>query len=200
MSNSRKEQLVSRRELEKIIDAVEGLEPYRDFLKARWVGMVMWWHDRSTAARRKYFLVRGIIIVGGVSIPVLSAFNLSAAFMPVTISVVGAVVAACAAWEGVTNYGEIWREKRRAAELLKVEGWQFIQLSGKYYDDSDLSDNRKYKNMFPRFAAEVENNIAKEIGEYLTVFDPSRDRPVNSETTLNDGRYKRSFKDESAAN
>jgi hypothetical protein len=76
-------------------------------------------------------------------------------------------VAANAAWEGVANYGETWREKRRAAELLKVEGWQFFQLCGKY--DGEGSHERA----FPRFAGEVENMIAGEVGEYLAVFAPS---------------------------
>lgn len=79
----------------------------------------------------------------------------------------GAAVAGSAAWEGVANYGEIWREKRRAAEMLKVEGWQFFQRCGKYQND------QSYAVSFPRFATEVENMIAREVGEYLAVFDQS---------------------------
>jgi hypothetical protein len=67
----------------------------------------------------------------------------------------------------VANYGEIWREKRRSAELLKVEGWQFFQLCGKYQADGG------HKKAFPHFAAAVEEMIAREVGEYFTVFDPS---------------------------
>ena len=81
----------------------------------------------------------------------------------------GAIVAGCAAWEGVANYGEIWRGKRRAAEMLKVEGWLFFQLCGKYQADGT------HKKAFPRFAAEVENMIAREVGEYLGVYDQSLD-------------------------
>src|SRR6266545_4472628 len=130
-----KELLVDRHELEQYIDGARGLEPYRDSLKERWLKMVIWWHNRSVEARRKYSFLRGVVIAGGVLIPVLSALNMNSTFAPyasITIAVVGAIVAGCAAWEGVANYGEIWREKRRAAELLKVEGWQFFQLCGKY--------------------------------------------------------------------
>ena len=84
-----------------------------------------------------------------------------------TIAVVGAIVAGCAAWEGVANYGEIWREKRRSSELLKVEGWQFLHLCGKYETD------KCHSTAFPRFVSEVESMIAREVGEYLGVFDPS---------------------------
>lgn len=164
------ESLVSRKELEKFIDGREDLQPYSDFLKHRWLKMVIWWHNRSVQARWKYFFFRGAVIVGGVLIPILSALNMNGTFAPyapIAIAIVGGIVAGCAAWEGVANYGEIWREKRKAAELLKVEGWQFFQRCGKYQEDGG------YKKAFPRFAAAVEEMIAKEVGEYFTVFDPS---------------------------
>jgi hypothetical protein len=170
MSKKKKEPLVTREDLEKLIDGVEGLEPYQEFMKRRWVGMVMWWHERSVEARWKYFFLRAIIVIGGVLIPVLTTLSMQPGlqeFATVAIAVVGAIVAGCAAWEGFANYGEIWREKRRATELLKVEGWQFLQLCGKYQLD------KEYKVAFPRFAAEVESMIATEVGEYLAVFDPS---------------------------
>jgi hypothetical protein len=161
---------VSREDFEKVIDSINDLKPYREFLKTRWVGMVIWWHSRSVDARWKYFLLRAIVVVGGVLIPVLAVFSTRptwGCFFSIAISCVGATVAGCAAWEGVANYGEIWREKRRAAELLKVEGWQFLQLCGKYQGDGS------YEKAYPRFATEVETMIAKEVGEYLGVFDPS---------------------------
>ena len=170
MPKKRTEPLVSREELEKLIDAIKALEPYREFLKSRWIGMIIWWDSRSTEARWKYFLLRAVVVTGGVMIPVLSAFGLHLGwerYFSLAISCVGAVVAGCAAWEGVANYGEIWREKRRAGELLKVEGWQFLQLCGKYQDAGD------YQKAYPRFAAEVESMIAKEVGEYLGAFDSS---------------------------
>ena len=170
MSKEKEEPLVSREQLDPLIDGMQELEPYREFIKRRWVGMVMWWHNRSVEARRKYVLLRGMVVVGGVLIPVLSVLHMLSGWGPVVsvfIAIVGAIVAGSAAWEGVANYGEIWREKRRAAELLKVEGWQFLQLCGKY------KDYQTHDTAFPYFAAEVENMIAREVGDYLGVFDPS---------------------------
>ena len=164
------EPLVSRQELEKFIDGSESLQLYRDFLKQRWLKMVVWWHNRSVQARWRYFFFRGAVIVGGVLIPILSAFNMNGSFAPyapIAIAIVGGIVAGCAAWEGVANYGEIWREKRRSAELLKVEGWQFFQLCGKYQADGS------HEKAFPGFAAAVEEMIAREVGEYFAVFGPS---------------------------
>ena len=164
------EPLVSRQELEKFIDGSESLQLYRDFLKQRWLKMVVWWHNRSVQARWRYFFFRGAVIVGGVLIPILSAFNMNGSFAPyapIAIAIVGGIVAGCAAWEGVANYGEIWREKRRSTELLKVEGWQFFQLCGKYQADGS------HEKAFPGFAAAVEEMIAREVGEYFAVFGPS---------------------------
>ena len=107
----------------------------QDYLRTRWVSMVMWWHDRSTDAKRRYHSFRLIIIIGGVAIPVLAAAGMTPGWgrcAAIATAIVGAIVAAAAAWEGVANYGETWREKRRAAELLKVEGWLFLTKCGKY--------------------------------------------------------------------
>jgi hypothetical protein len=176
MPSRKVDPLVDRDMLEGVIAAVKA-DPARHldasqelYLKTRWAGMVMWWHSRSVSARRKYMLLRFVVVVGGVLIPVLATFAMLPdwhAVATILTAVVGAVVAAAAAWEGVTNHGEVWREKRRAAELLKVEGWQFLQLSGKYQADGDL------KIAFPRFVNEVETMIANEVGEYLKRFDPS---------------------------
>jgi hypothetical protein len=161
---------VTREALEGLIDCIEMLKPHHEYMKRRWIAMVMWWHQRSVEARWKYFSLRAGVVVGGVIIPVLTTMSMRTGWQEgatVAIAVVGAIVAGCAAWEGVANYGEIWREKRRSAELLKVEGWQFLQLCGKYQPDKD------HNSAFPRFVFEVESMIAREVGEYLGAFDPS---------------------------
>lgn len=176
MPANKTRQLVTLEVLEGIIasakaDPEKQVEPSHElYLKSRWADMVMWWHTRAEGARWKYMLLRAIVVVGGVLIPVLSTISMNASYHEIGMiatAAIGAVVAAAAAWEGVANYGEIWREKRRAAELLKVEGWQFLQLSGKYQTDGTL------KVAFPRFVNEVETMIASEVGEYLKTFDPS---------------------------
>lgn len=177
MAAATEEPLVTREQLESVIDSVPELKPYAPFLKERWVGMVMWWHTRSVFARSSYFLLRGVIIVGGVTIPVLTTLGMRAGWhedATITVAIIGAIVAGCAAWEGVANYGEIWREKRRSSEMLKVEGWQFLQLCGKYHADGS------YAVAFPHFASEVEAMIAREVGEYLSAFDDSVSRSRRS--------------------
>jgi hypothetical protein len=171
LCSSKQERLVTREDLEGLIDGFGELDKsHREYLKRRWIGMVMWWHTRSLKARWKYFALRALVVAGGVVIPVLTTLSMRTGWQgsaTILIAVVGAIVAGAAAWEGVANYGEIWREKRRSAELLKVEGWQFLELCGKYALD------KEYKIAFPRFVSEVESMIAREVGEYLGAFDPS---------------------------
>jgi len=171
LCSTKQERLVTREDLEELINGIGELDKsHREYLRRRWVGMVMWWHTRSVKARWKYFALRAVVVAGGVVIPVLTTLSMRTGWQDaaaIAIAVVGAIVAGCAAWEGVASYGEIWREKRRSAELLKVEGWQFLELCGKYAQD------KEHTLAFPRFVSEVESMIAKEVGEYLGAFDPS---------------------------
>lgn len=184
------EQLVTRTDLEALLADIKGLEPYRPYMEKRWIGMVMWWHERSIEAKRRYFLLRALVVAGGVSIPVLTTLSLLEGWQTptaVAIAIVGAVVAGAAAWEGIANYGETWREKRRASELLKVEGWQFIQLCGKYEPQDSAADAAtSYQRAYPRFAAEVEAMVAREVGEHLAMFDPSLEQAKNASADMID--------------
>jgi hypothetical protein len=182
-----RETLVSREMLEKLVDNLPDNKPYDAYLKGRWIGMVMWWHQQSVSAKWKYFTLRALIIIGGVLLPVATTVSAYLGWSPhvaFLVAVTGALVAACTAWEGVKNYGETWREKRRAAELLKVQGWLFLNRCGKYAvnaktvkDGSDPADVAAHKAgkhaAFGLFVTEVEAMIAREVGEYLELFAPS---------------------------
>jgi uncharacterized protein DUF4231 len=165
--------LVNETELQAFIEHLPRLdESHKLFLKTRWLHQLCWWDNRSREARTKYFRYRAAVIVGGVAIPVISglpdAWNLGNV-PKVIVALLGAIVAGCSAWEGVANYGEVWREKRRAAELLKVEGWKFFQLAAEEYRGKTL------QAAYSQFAARVEQLIAKEIGEYLDAFEPTKE-------------------------
>jgi len=159
-------------DVQKIVAAVDQLskelEPRQiEFIKSRWLHQVEYWDQRSRNARWKYFGLRLVMVLGGVSIPVILSVGpeIIAGRTPAMVaSVVSAIVAAAAAWEGVANYGQIWLDKRRAAEMLKCEGWLFLQRADKYAGGS-------FQNAAVVFAAEVERQIAKEVGEYVANFD-----------------------------
>jgi uncharacterized protein DUF4231 len=99
--------------------------------------MVRYWDQRSRKSRRKYFAYRTIVLIGGVLIPALVSLQTSnlvadnyKGLIQFAAIVTGLLIAIAAGVEEIFHYGEIWREKRKAAELLKIEGWRYFQLAG----------------------------------------------------------------------
>ena len=80
------------------------------------------------------------------------------------------VVAICAGIESLYAYGDIWREKRAAAELIKIEGFRFFQLTGDYH----VAD-KKHADLYPMFAERVEEIIAGEIKDYFIAVKPKEE-------------------------
>ena len=85
------------------------------------------------------------------------------------------VVTICLAWEEVYHYGDIWREKRDACERIKVEGFRFFQLTGRYGESeahkalSVCQPAWSHKDAYRDFANRVEGIIESEIGSYFKV-------------------------------
>jgi predicted alpha/beta hydrolase len=82
------------------------------------------------------------------------------------------LVAISAAVEGFFRYGERWRHYRRTAELLKTEGWQFLQLTGYY------RRHAAHALAYPLFASRVEDILQQDVDAYITtVAAEPADRP-----------------------
>ena len=93
--------------------------------------------------------------------------NYSWAFAVASI-VASLVVAICGGIETLYNNGGIWREKRAAAELIKSEGFSFLQLIG------DYKDFNSHKEAFELFATNVESLIRSEIKDYIVAVSPKK--------------------------
>jgi hypothetical protein len=159
--------LVDVNRLSEAIKLLEGLSaPQLEFMRGRWLHQIAHWDQWARDARWKYFALRAIVVLGGVGIPVLVTWQIQAPslFLAVTASTLSAAVAAAAAWEGVANYGQTWLVKCRWTELLRTEGWLFIERAEKY---AALDQ----ETAFTLFAAQVEELVRKELGEYVASFD-----------------------------
>lgn len=64
--------------------------------------------------------------------------------------------------EELFNLGECWRNYRNTAELLKIEGWRFFQLSGPYGRRKSLAE------AYEKFAASVEEIIRRDVHIYIS--------------------------------
>ena len=124
-----------------------------------------WWDKRARESRRRYYISRAIAAVGSVIVPALVGLNLgdwASVYIRWTTFLFGLAVAVSLAFDELFHFGDIWREKRDAAELLKIEGWRFMQLAGRYV-------GKNYKEAYPEFADQVEEIIEREIKTYIAV-------------------------------
>jgi Protein of unknown function (DUF4231) len=149
-----------RNELELIIEKLD-LEPLqKEFLRLRWLDQVLWMEERANNTKVRYYILRLTTIVGGVIIPAL--VSLTEPAITLVVFVVSLLVAISAALEGFLRYGEQWRHYRLKVELLKNEGWLFLQLSSRYHRF------KIHEKAYATFARRVEEWNRLEVGEYIT--------------------------------
>lgn len=149
-----------------LIDRLDLSDLRKDFLKNRWLDQLMWLEGRATKERNRHHTLRLITIIGGVIIPALvgsgkgserwqdvlgwSAFGLSQA------------VAVCAAVEEFFAPGEKYRNYRNTAETLKIEGWEYFQMTGAYRQFENHTD------AYTAFAQRVEQYIKQDVQGFIS--------------------------------
>ncbi len=149
-----------------LIDRLDLSDLRKDFLKNRWLDQVMWLEGRATKERDRHHSLRLMTIIGGVIIPALvgfgkgnnrwqeiagwSAFGLSQA------------VAISAAVEEFFAPGEKYRNYRNTAEGLKIEGWEFFQLTGAYREFESHTD------AYTVFAQRVEQYVKQDVQGFIS--------------------------------
>ncbi len=124
-----------KHDINEVIDGLKLPELQKHALRSRWVDRVVWTERQATRSRRAYYGLRLTAICGGVLVPALVSLNL------------GDLSASVVRWarlrgqpdgralgghEEFFHFGDRWRHFRRTAEWLKIEGWQFLQLTGDY--------------------------------------------------------------------
>jgi hypothetical protein len=169
-----------KEDLSKLIDTLELTDFQKHCLRSRWLEQILWMEGKANRYRNRYYFLRLTTIVGGVIVPALVSLNTPALtglavgegtdlglswIAPVagwTAFALSLVVALSAAIEQFFNYGERWRHYRRMVESLKVEGWQFFQLSGPYGGD------RNHADAYSAFATRTEELHQHDVEAYIT--------------------------------
>ena len=75
---------------------------------------------------------------------------------------VSLLVAISVALEEFFKFGERWRHYRQTSEILKAEGWQLSQLSGRY------RQYQEHARAYPAFTNNVEHILQQELEGYIT--------------------------------
>lgn len=132
-------ELVDLEELRRLMQGVELKDSnLNEFINARWLKYVEWWDSRAAKAKWRHLAMRSTVVVGSALIPALVGLReleqfKEAGWMFAVASIIASLlVATCAGLESLFGWGDIWREKRMFAELIKSEGFCFLQLTGTY--------------------------------------------------------------------
>jgi hypothetical protein len=152
------------------------LEPLQTaYLCDRWLPELDYLGRRSRSEQRWHQLLRGIVVLGGVSITALTSLNLrpdtspsvlgftTSEILNVAIFLLGLFVAAAGALEGSFRWGERWRHFRWRSELLRGEGWSFLALTGPTYRQF-----RTHSAAFRTFVSRTERALQEESSEYVS--------------------------------
>ena len=169
-----------KEDLSKLIDSLNLTDLQKHCLRSRWLDQILWMEGKANRYRSRYYFLRLTTIIGGVIVPALVSLN-TPALTGLAVSdgtnlglgwiapvagwaafALSLVVALSAAIEQFFNYGERWRHYRRMVESLKVEGWQFFQLSGPYGGD------RNHAAAYSAFAARAEELHQHDVEAYIT--------------------------------
>ena len=180
-SSQHEPKLVDLGQLKTLMNGVELSDPkFNQYINARWLNYVEWWDSRASKAKWKYLALRSAVVIGGALIPALvglrelSRFGDVAWMFSVASIVVSLVVAICTGLESLAGWGDIWREKRMAAEVIKSEGFSFLQLTGGY------AQFKTHQEAYKLFAQNVEDLIRHEIKDYIVAVSPRSETKQDS--------------------
>jgi hypothetical protein len=150
-----------------LIDHLQLDDLQKSYLKSRWLDQVLWIENRAAHMRDWYRRLRSGSIIASAAVPLLLmfvSFNKDEKinnFVKITTAAISASVTVAVAIEELNQFGDKWYRYRRSAELLKSQGWQFIERSGSY---------RKYNShqeAFTDFAEQVEMIIQRDVDVYV---------------------------------
>ena len=160
-------QLVDEAALLAAIDRLDLDPSQAQDIKDRWPKYVLWWNDRATVAKVRVQRLLGIVVVAGALVPARVALrdvkvvnDWWAPGMAVSAIVASLAVAICSGLDRLGGNGDIWREKRNAAEVIKSEGHCFFAQSGDY---AGFKTHREANGLS---VEKVEKIILSEIAQY----------------------------------
>jgi hypothetical protein len=147
------------------------------WLKGRYLSEVHWFERKAEVAKRWHYALRIAALTGGVLVPALIAGSSQKGFGDLRFyaSVLSVVVALAIGVDGFFHWGERWMRYRQTAEMLKTEGWSYLEGVGRFA--RSRADDPASK--FSLFAASVEGAIHQDVAAFLTTI--AREQPTNDQ-------------------
>jgi hypothetical protein len=173
------------------VEALDLSEEKRTWMQDRWLYEVWWFDRRAEQSNRKHSALRVIAICGGVLVPAFVSVSSTSTSLEVPARwaafIVSVLVALAVGLDSFYHFGDRWRHYRRTAELLTMEGWQFIERAGRYREKPHHHRADFHNHEFARFATQVEQLIRQDVEVYLTRIVQERTEPDQDEEESADG-------------
>ncbi|MDY6782546.1 MAG: DUF4231 domain-containing protein [Cyanobacteriota bacterium] len=151
-------------ELTELIEDTDLPDIQKRLMQKRWLDQVKWLEGKANKCQRRYYSLRVTTILGGVIVPAMIGINTRPSQLERVLNWVAfglaQGVAVSAAVEELFHYGDRYRRYRNSAEIMKIEGWQFLQLSGHY------KSAKTHAEAYRDFAYQVENIIREDVEGY----------------------------------
>jgi hypothetical protein len=141
-----------------------------NYFTLRFLEYLRWLEDGSAKNLILYYALRIPAIVLAALVPALVALDLGATGRIITV-ILGVVVAASTAVEHFLASGHGWRHYRGSVELMKSEGWLYVELAGPYAKSGSL------EAAFPLFVERVEALMRNEVTQYVTTIVAEQQEP-----------------------
>lgn len=115
-----------------IIDALKIADPEKKILKTTWTATIELMEVLTTKYYRRANFAIVIIIVCGILVPVTVNVIPEEHAARITATVLGLISSIATGLNQYFRFGDRWKHFRTKAEELKIEGEQYLSLSGLY--------------------------------------------------------------------
>ena len=116
-----------------IIDKLNLDDLQKELLKGDWLFYI---NHLENLTKKHYFRYRfytSISIIGGISIPAISAFPIPETLNKMIVSIIGVITAVCIGLNQSYKFNDKWKHYRREIEMARIEGERFVALAGDAY-------------------------------------------------------------------
>ncbi len=163
-----------REDMRQMVDYIELSKLQKHYILSRWLEQVIWMESRAQNARRVYYMLKLTAIIGGLIVPALVGLNALNGFLGSIIYwmifFISLTASISVGLEEFMRYGDRWRHYRSIVEEMKIVGWQFFQLAGRFKDYSS------HKLAYVTFVNTVEGIMQREVQVFVSNVSTERQR------------------------
>lgn len=155
-----------REDMRQMVEYIDLTKLQKHYILSRWLEQVIWMESRAQNARRVYYTLKLTAIVGGLIVPSLVGLNALNGFLGDIIYwmifFISLTASISVGLEEFMRYGDRWRHYRSIVEEMKIVGWQYFQLAGRFKDYSS------HKLAYVTFVNTVESIIQREVQVFVS--------------------------------